>query len=249
VDIAFNARMTAAADKTVVCPRFPWKIALAVALELAYVLGTRIGLKSLYEGIELELYTTAARLVSAGCYWILFRDLLRSRAPRLSSSKHPLFALGMLLVALVPVLVGDWGLPDRATQVIFALTSVVVGLREEILYRGVLQNLLEPRAGWFGAIVLSNIVFTLYHYGAWPFTPDYVLEFLLVGGAMGLIYAGTGSLWLTIAAHSIYDALWSFTPILAPPLAKGWGMGLEALTFVLLALWAWKTRGARATPS
>ena len=223
-----------------------WMIALAVILEFAYALGTRVGLKQFYEGIELELYTTAIRLLSAGCYWWLFRDLLRSRAPRVASCGNPLFALGLVLVALVPVLVGDWGLDGRATQVTFALTSVAVGLREEILYRGVLQNLLERRAGWFGAIVLSNIVFTLYHYGAWPFTPDYVLEFFLVGGAMGLIYVGTGSLWLTIVAHSIYDALWSFTPILATPLGKGWGMGLEAVAFALLAVWAWKTRNAGA---
>lgn len=226
-----------------------WKIALAVVLELTYALGTRVGLKPLFGGIELELVTSAARLLSAGCYWLLFRDLLRSRAPQLSVSRHPLFGFGVLVLALVPVLAGDWGLPDRGTRITFAVTSVVVGLREEVVYRGVLQNLLEPRAGWFGAIVLSNIVFTLYHYGAWPFTPEYVLEFLLVGGAMGLIYAATGSLWLTIAAHSIYDALWSFTPILTPPLAGGWGMALEALAFGLLALWAWKARAARAISS
>jgi len=224
-----------------------WKIALAVALELAYALGTRIGLKTLFDGIELELYTTLIRLVSAGFYWWLFRDVLRSRAPRLSSARHPLFALGLAVSALVPVLVGDWGLAGLTTQVIFAFTSVAVGLREEILYRGVLQNLLEPRLGWLGAILVSNIVFTLYHYGAWPFTPEYVLEFFLVGSVMGLVYYGTGSLWVTVAAHSVYDALWSFTPILAPPLAKGWGVGLEVLAFVLLTLWAWKIRGARAS--
>lgn len=223
-----------------------WKIALAIALELAYALGTRVGLTAAYDGIELELYTTAARLVSAGCYWLLFRDLLRSRTPRLSSARHPLFALGLIPVALVPVLVGDWGLEGRATQVVFALTSVVVGLREEVLYRGVLQNLLEPRAGWIGAVLLSNIVFTLYHYGAWPFTPDYVAEFFLVGCAMGLIYVGTGSIWLTIAAHATYDALWSFTPILVPPLAKGWGVAFELFAFALLALWVLRTRRTRA---
>jgi membrane protease YdiL (CAAX protease family) len=243
--------MTAAADKTVVCPRFSlcWKVALAVALEFAYAIGTRVGLKQFYEGIELELYTTAIRLASAGIYWLMFRDLLRSRVPQLSSTRQPLFALGIVLVALVPVLVGDWDLDGLATRTVFAATSIAVGLREEIVYRGVLQNLLERRTHWLAAIVVSNILFTLYHYGAWPFTPDYVVEFLLVGGAMGLIYAGTGSLWLTIAAHSIYDALWSFTPILTPPLAKGWGMGLEALAFAFLAFWAWRTRTARTIPS
>lgn len=223
-----------------------WKLALAVLLELAYALGTRVWLKRHFDGIELELYTTAIRLVSAACYWLLFRDLLRSRAPRLASARSPLFALGLAVAALVPILVGDWALADRTMQITFALTSVAVGLREEIVYRGVVQNLLETRMGWLGAILVSNVVFTLYHYGAWPFTPDYVLEFFLVGGVMGLVYYGTGSLWLAVAAHSIYDALWSFTPILVPPLAKGWGMGLEALAFLLLVLWARKTRSARS---
>jgi membrane protease YdiL (CAAX protease family) len=227
-----------------------WKLALAVVLELAYALGTRVWLKRFFDGeIELELYTTAIRLASAAVYWWLFRDLLASRAAQPASVGHPLFALGLITVALVPILVGDWGLAGLTTQVVFALTSVAVALREEILYRGVLQNLLERRLGWFGAILVSNVVFTLYHYGAWPFTPEYVVEFFLVGSAMGLVYYGTRSLWAAVAAHAIYDALWSFTPILVPPLAKGWGMGLELVAFVLLALWAWRSRRFRAATS
>lgn len=216
-----------------------WKLALAVVLEVAYALSTRVWLKHYFEGTELELYTTGIRILTAASYWLLFRELIWSRTPRLGPRRHPLFVGGVVLVLLVPVIVGDWKLSGQSMEIVFALTSVVVGFREEILYRGVLQNVLQRRTGWIGAILLSNVIFTFYHYGAWPFTLHNVLEFFLVGSSLGFIYYGTGSIWLAIAVHSIYDALWSFSPLIAQPLARSWGTWIELLAFALLALWAW----------
>ena len=59
----------------------------------------------------------------------------------------------------------------------------------------------------------SNVVFTLYHYGAWEFTTSKVLELFFVGCFVGLLYRGTGSLIIAIVFHSIYDAIWCFTEI------------------------------------
>lgn len=222
-------------------PTPSWKIAFAIALEILYAVSTRVWLKPFLDGIALEFAITAVRLATAGIYWVLFRDLITSRTPQLATARSPLFVTAMLTLVLVPLLAGDWGLPDRKTQLVFAATSIAVALREEILYRGVLQNLLQRRMHWFAAILTSNVLFTAYHYGAWPFTLHFVLEFFLVGSAMGFIYLATGSLALAVAAHAIYDALWCFTPLLDQPLAKPWGSGLEFIAFTLLALWTFRS--------
>lgn len=129
------------------------------------------------------------------------------------------------------------GLSGYKTQFVFALTSIAVGIREEILYRGVLQTLIEKRLGWIWAIVLSNVVFTLYHYGAWEFTTSKVLELFFVGCFVGLLYRGTGSLIIAIVFHSIYDAIWCFTPYLEKPWHWAWGSAMQILAAALILFW------------
>ena len=164
------------------------KIFLAVVVELIYLILTRTWLDAYAEGIELELYITAVRLLTAVIYWFLFREIILSRTFIPSALARPLLWISVAVVCLAPVLVGDWGLSGQKTQVIFAMTSLAVGIREEILYRGVLQNLLEKRYGWIVALLLSNVIFTLYHYGAWPFTASVVIELFFVGCCAGLLY-------------------------------------------------------------
>lgn len=223
------------------------KIVLATVVEILYAVSTRVWITPFLEGIELELVTTAVRLLTVGVYWWLFRDIIASRVPRMATMKAPFFITGIVALAAVPVLAGEDSLPDLKTQVVFAATSVIVGLREEILYRGVLQNLMCRRMNWFLAIVCSNVIFTIYHYGAWPFTVDYILEFFLVGSAMGFIYYGTGSLVVAAAAHAIYDAAWCFTPFLEHPLGKVWGSALELAACALLGLWASRLRNTASS--
>ncbi|HEY5719145.1 MAG TPA: CPBP family intramembrane glutamic endopeptidase [Gammaproteobacteria bacterium] len=227
-----------------------WKLLFAAVAELGYALLTRAWMPEQFDGIALELWVTGARAATAALYWWLFRDLIWSRAPRAGNARRPLCIAAIAVVMLAPVLAGDWAVGDLATQVVFALTSVVVGLREELLYRGVVQNLLEPRLGWVGAIVVSNVIFTLYHYGAWPFTFLNLLEFFTVGCLVGLLYWGSGSLWLVVAFHAAYDAVWSFTPLLPAPLSQAWGAVLQVAALLLAALWAARlAAGARGPTS
>jgi len=80
--------------------------------------------------------------------------------------------VGVVMLLSVPLLFGkdDW--TDPVVRTAFVLTSLVVGLREEIVYRAIVQNLLEERLGKAGAILLASAVFALYHYGfgGWPYT-------------------------------------------------------------------------------
>ena len=214
-----------------------WKLLLAVGVEILYMISTRSWLNEFADGIELELYITGVRLLTAAIYWALFRDIILHRPVRNVSFQSPMLWIGIGAVCLVPILVGNWGLSGYKTQFVFALTSIAVGIREEILYRGVLQTLIEKRLGWIWAIVLSNVVFTLYHYGAWEFTTSKVLELFFVGCFLGLLYRGTGSLIIAIVFHSIYDAIWCFTPYMEKPWHWAWGSVMQILAAALIFFW------------
>jgi membrane protease YdiL (CAAX protease family) len=67
--------------------------------------------------------------------------------------------------------------------------------------------LLEHRIGALAAIVASNVIFTIYHYGAWPVTVPRMLTVFLVGSVLGFMYYASGSLRLVIGVHFLYDAL------------------------------------------
>ena len=115
----------------------PWRLLLALGIEILYAVSTRSWLDGYATGIELELYVSTVRAVTALVYWVLFRDIIYARTSRQVSSTHPSLWLGMCVVCLAPVVSGDWALSDQRTQLVFAATSLVVAVREEILYRGV----------------------------------------------------------------------------------------------------------------
>jgi membrane protease YdiL (CAAX protease family) len=122
-------------------------------------------------------------------------------------------------------------------QVVFVATSIIVAIKEEFLYRGVLQNVLETKGRPLRAVILSNIIFMLYHYGAQPFTIGNLTEIFTAGCILGFIYASSGSLMLVIVLHAIYDAIWSLTPVLTSPLPRSVGSVTLVVAFVLCVVW------------
>ena len=220
------------------------RLAAAALVELTYALTTRVWLRARYDGIELELLTTVGRLVSFAVFFLLFRDLILSRQPQARRALHPAPVCAVVLLFLAPTLIGNYALPGLTAQIVFAATSAVVALKEEALYRGVLQTFLESRLGVLTAVALSNVGFTLYHYGAQPFTAWNLAEIFLAGCALGLLYAATGSLLLAVAVHAVNDAIWAFTPILGSPLPKPLGSVLIFSAVVLCAMWLLRSNNA-----
>ncbi len=226
------------------------KLGVATLVEVSYVLVTRVWLARHFNAIERELYITVLRAITVPIYWALFRNVIGCRRNRVATTKHPLFALGLISLLLAPVLVVNWAPPNLWTRLVFALTSVVVAVREEIFYRGVVQNLLELRLGWVWAIVLSNVIFTAYHYGAWPITFFRLLAVFLVGSVLGLMYYRSGSLRLVIAIHFLYDALASAALLQSRSAAPIWGAGLQLAALGLIVLWVWRAGlGDHTSPS
>ena len=143
--------------------------------ELAYVAAARV-LFFGFTGNEIhkELYWSLIRLFSAILILALFRKVFVTRSTAVSSS-NPLQWLLPLGILLIPIVAGN---PPMAfpENYVFAATSFVVGLREELAYRGVFQNLLRQRFGFWVSLLISNIVFVVYHYGVQPFTVLNILQ-------------------------------------------------------------------------
>jgi membrane protease YdiL (CAAX protease family) len=180
-------------------------------------------------------------------YWSLFRDLIRSRPTSPSTLRHPLVGAGVALALTVPIAFQGF-LPAGGfgTALVFALTSVIVGLREELFYRAVLLNILQPKLGTAGALLFSTAIFVVYHYGAQPVTWLAITEITCMSLLLGLIYVRSGSLFTVAAIQAIYDGLWCFGPYLNPSLPNAWRpVFLIPALILVLAWWRLATSARR----
>lgn len=90
---------------------------------------------------------------------------------------------------------------DLILNVICIAGLAAVG--EELLFRGMAQRLLIKmfKSPWAG-IIIAAFLFSAMHMQFYGFLPRFVLGILL-----GAIYWYSGSLWVAIIAHFLYDAL------------------------------------------
>lgn len=212
-------------------------IIISLLSEVAYVASVRILLHRFHGSLlEREIWWTVLRLLSAAVLAFLYVRLTRATpSPKRRIPVECAFATGMFLA---PVLVGHMGITGPVRYA-FVATSFVVGLREELAYRGILQRLLTPRVGIVASLGVSNFLFLLYHWGIQPFALHYVLQVILCGTILGLVYHLSGSLLLVVGLHSIYDAIDFFTPFLKPRLPDYWSTIVLSLTlFAVLAVGA-----------
>lgn len=83
------------------------------------------------------------------------------------------------------------------------LIALIPAISEELLFRGLLQNLLSKatRNVWIG-ISLSAFLFAIIHFQPFNFLPIFVLGF-----CYGLVAAYTGSLWIPMVLHFLNNAI------------------------------------------
>ena len=95
----------------------------------------------------------------------------------------------------------------RASLIDLAIISLVAGIGEEVLFRGVVQAVLVRWTGsQLAALLGAGILFGLVH----SITRTYALLAGVVGIYFGWLWMFTGSLLTPIVAHAVYDfgALW-----------------------------------------
>jgi membrane protease YdiL (CAAX protease family) len=143
--------------------------------------------------------------------------------PPLSQTRWTTRHLGLGLAATVPLLVGlfivvRWPIgplrrimriSDEFIQPIFrrctaydlALVSLLAGLGEEMLFRGVVQGLSDR---WFGVgygLAVASVLFGLVHL----ITPTYAVLATMCGVYFGVLVMLTENLLVVIVAHALYD--------------------------------------------
>jgi membrane protease YdiL (CAAX protease family) len=188
--------------------------ALFVVCEIAYVISVRLLLGHFghWSG-QVELYWSCLRVVSIAALIWLFRQLEPGKSERKTSvPPQCLWASGIFLA---PILAGEMNF-QGSDRYVFAATSLLVGVREELAYRGIAQRFLARKFGILPGLLISNLMFVGYHWGIQPFTLHYVLQIFLCGMIFGFVYHISGSIILAIALHAIYDAIDSFTPYFMP---------------------------------
>lgn len=81
------------------------------------------------------------------------------------------------------------------------LVSLMAGIGEELLFRGVMQEGLERLLGPTAALLLASLLFGLAH----AVTKAYFLVATLIGIYLGWLYLATGNLLVPILVHFLYD--------------------------------------------
>lgn len=86
-------------------------------------------------------------------------------------------------------------------QLFYLLMAVIVApLFEEILFRGMVFPYLVKRGGLAGGTVMVSLLFALMHFHLPSFVPLFLLSATLC-----LVYWRTGTLWVSIGMHAIFN--------------------------------------------
>jgi uncharacterized protein len=84
-----------------------------------------------------------------------------------------------------------------------AVIALLAGVGEELLFRGLLQDLFCRWWGYGIGVAAASVLFGLTH----PITIAYVVLAGLMGAYLGLVWLATGNLLVPIVAHAMYDFL------------------------------------------
>lgn len=99
-----------------------------------------------------------------------------------------------------------------------ALISLAAGLGEELLFRGVVQNLLGQWLGVHAGWLIASLIFGLGHF----ITLAYALLTAIIGLFLGWLWMATGNLLAPVVAHALYDfvALYLFIKVFPPKITQ-----------------------------
>lgn len=100
--------------------------------------------------------------------------------------------------------------PAASIAVSILITLILVALPEEMLFRGVLQNLLETRLGKRTALLVASLLFGLAHFNKGAvFNWRYVLLASIAGIFYGRAWRARRQLLASVITHTAVDVVWS----------------------------------------
>ncbi|PKM90679.1 MAG: hypothetical protein CVU87_01575 [Firmicutes bacterium HGW-Firmicutes-12] len=116
----------------------------------------------------------------------------------------------MLLIPLYPFEIKPQAVTEIFSKVstwkqmllIFSVVSVLAPISEELYFRGFLYPALRNRLGRMPALILANSFFGILHFDLLRFIP-----ITLAGIWLTMLYEKTGTLYTSIIAHAVWNAL------------------------------------------
>ena len=168
-----------------------------------------------------DVYRLLGRPVAAlVAYWLFVHYFERRRCSELGGGLLGVlwFDLGAqagMVLASVPVII--WWLAGLylpgsiPSWDLFSLTLVAflglgtTAVLEEVVCRGLLLRLLELKLGSWAALVISSLLFAVYHLPAGHETLADVADLALVGVSLGTAFLLTRRLWMPIALHGFFS--------------------------------------------
>jgi len=103
------------------------------------------------------------------------------------------------------------GMPSASSaSAALLITFFFVAIPEELFFRGLLQNLLEPRLGYTGSLILTAAIFGLSHFNKpLPFNWRYVMLATIAGVFYGRAWRDRRRLLCSATTHTLVDVIWS----------------------------------------
>jgi len=195
---------------------FGWQDALALAaigvpVELRWLAGAWPGInavpKLLLVDAALYAYLVVRRLENVGYD---FRPTLRDLG--IGVREWSLFApIGIGLGLAMRFIQFQPRLPSIGTAAVASLiTFLFVAIPEELFFRGLLLNLLEPRMEKWRALLTSSVIFGLSHFNKGAvFNWRYVLLATIAGSFYGRAWLDRRRLFCSGVTHAAVDVVWS----------------------------------------
>ncbi len=213
-------------------PLWPMIAALGVGFgitALSYLLATDVGDGSaILGGVPVGIIAATATSGVFAATGIAF-SIVRFREPfsslgfvKTSGFKPYIFAVAMWIVGLSVLMLWVQALvwfgvdvlvpPDTAKQALdeadgsivatIFLVGIIGPMAEEIFFRGFVLPGLMKKFGMIWALVISSVVFGLFHIDPGAIVPTFAL-----GLALGWVYIKTGSIWPAMFAHGMHNTV------------------------------------------
>ncbi|MBS6194448.1 MAG: HAD-IA family hydrolase [Clostridiales bacterium] len=140
----------------------------------------------------------------------------------------------------------DETMVDQPIWLLMLTIGILAPITEELIFRGLIFRRLKDFIKPVPAIIISSLVFGLYH--------GNMVQFLyasLLGSLLAIIYNRTGTLWTAIVAHmaanlwSLFGGGWWYLFMERLPFGIWLGILIELLLCVIPAYWIFGKRSGR----
>lgn len=188
-------------------------ILFVVLLEIGY-LALSFALAEIYGqwSVAGEIVRSGLRIISILFYGYCYRKYFYQAGHpfRIKNRLTPQFVIPLLSFFLFAIFYTNAENETITWQILFVISGIAAGFKEELFYRGIVQYALQKKYGYKIALPAASLVFTLAHvqYIYYGQVGGLVL-IALAGIILGSIFIYTGSVVFTALVHGLYDALLS----------------------------------------